>query len=62
MNNPLISLILYLFHMTETPRQKVRWSFTDVYLYSPDTPPCNEYYPRKRDGTISPPILKHSSA
>ena len=54
--HPLLYAILAMFR-TEKPG--VKWTANDVRMFSPDTPPCNEYYPKQRTGSVSPPILKY---
>lgn len=58
--HPLIYLVLKMFRKPET-QTKIKWSDNDIHLYSPDTPPSNEFYPKKRGGSVSPPILKYPS-
>ncbi len=57
-DHPLLYTILAMFR---TPKPGIKWSTTDVRIFSPDTPPCNEYYPKKRTGSVSPPILKYTT-
>jgi len=42
-------------------KTKLQWTDNDIHLYSPDTPPSCELYPKKRGGSVSPPILKQGT-
>ncbi len=57
--HPVIHLILSLFRNKKEAKPTIQWSNTEVKLYYPETPPCNEYYPKKQSGRSSPPILKY---
>lgn len=61
-DHPLLYLVVSAFEYFHYAGKKVRWSDNDVHLYSPDSSPSTEYYPVKRDGNISPPILKYSKS
>ncbi len=54
--HPLLYAILAMFR---TEKAGIKWTDNDVRVFSPDTPPSNEYYPKKRTGSVSPPILKY---
>jgi hypothetical protein len=57
--HPLLYTIMAIFGQTK--ESKVTWTDNDIRLFSPETPPCNEYFPKKRSGNVSPPILKYST-
>jgi hypothetical protein len=59
LENPVIYLVLTLFRKED--KTKLQWTDNDIHLYSPDTPPSCELYPKKRGGSVSPPILKQGT-
>jgi len=59
LENPVIYLVLKLFGKED--KTKLQWTDNDIHLYSPDTPPSCELYPKKRGGSVSPPILKQGT-